>query len=121
MSDPHADDYCVVCDVGPDAGRTMHPVVSIEDGCVCENCVDAQSGPFPAGFDPLEPEADNLKILCSGCDTVERAEDMAAVGDRMGSQEDDEGDDVVLDVQREYYCSEECAMEAMFGPGVLDG
>lgn len=40
MSDPHANDYCVVCGVGPDAGRTMHPVVSIENGCVCEVCIN---------------------------------------------------------------------------------
>lgn len=41
MTDPHADDYCVVCGQRPEPdGPVMHPVASISDGCVCEECVD---------------------------------------------------------------------------------
>lgn len=36
--DPHADDFCVVCGRSPETGLTMHPVVSIENGTVCEVC-----------------------------------------------------------------------------------
>jgi hypothetical protein len=39
--DPHADDFCVVCGRHPKPGLTMHPVVSIENGTVCEVCTHA--------------------------------------------------------------------------------
>lgn len=46
MSDPHSDDYCVVCKQGVEEGVTMHPVVSIDDGCVCESCINNASKHF---------------------------------------------------------------------------
>lgn len=39
-TDPHAADYCVVCGSGPEIGRMMHPVAGIENGCVCEECIN---------------------------------------------------------------------------------
>jgi len=40
MTDPHADDFCVVCKRGPTPeGPTMHPVATIENGYVCGDCI----------------------------------------------------------------------------------
>jgi len=39
--DPHEDDFCVVCGRHPEPGLTMHPVVSVENGTVCEVCTHA--------------------------------------------------------------------------------
>lgn len=38
MSDPHADNYCVVCNRSPQVGMRMHPVNTLENGCVCGKC-----------------------------------------------------------------------------------
>lgn len=39
--DPHADDECVVCGRGASVeGPVMHPIASIENGYVCEGCMD---------------------------------------------------------------------------------
>jgi len=54
MSDPHADDFCVVCGRHPEPGLLMHPVVGIENGTVCGICVQAVEGvanPFCAYCD----------------------------------------------------------------------
>lgn len=40
MSDPHSDDYCVVCKKGPEKHITMHPVKDIDNGYVCQACID---------------------------------------------------------------------------------
>ena len=40
-SDPHENDYCVVCLKGVRRGVTMHPVAGIENGCICEECSNA--------------------------------------------------------------------------------
>lgn len=43
MTDPHADEYCVVCGSEPIPGRLrMYPVVGIEDGCVCTDCIEGE-------------------------------------------------------------------------------
>jgi hypothetical protein len=37
MTNPHRNDYCVVCGDSPSSdGPKMHPVVGIDDGVVCE-------------------------------------------------------------------------------------
>jgi len=41
MTDPHADDFCVVCGDGPEPdGPKMHPVASIENGVICDTHVN---------------------------------------------------------------------------------
>ena len=40
MSDPHADDYCVVCGNPPTVdGPMVHPVASIKNGVICDTHV----------------------------------------------------------------------------------
>lgn len=40
MSDPHSNDYCVVCGETPSVdGPKMHPIPSIECGVICETHV----------------------------------------------------------------------------------
>lgn len=46
MSNPHDNNFCVVCKQGPDKGVTMHPVKTIENGYVCESCIDNASKHF---------------------------------------------------------------------------
>ena len=46
MSDCHSEDYCVVCKQGPEIGYTMHPVKTIDNGYVCQNCIDNASKHF---------------------------------------------------------------------------
>lgn len=41
--EPHENDYCVVCENKTTVeGPKMHPVVSIENGCVCQDCVESK-------------------------------------------------------------------------------
>ena len=41
LRDPHADEYCIRCGAGTDAGRWMHPLPSAEDGAtLCDLCLD---------------------------------------------------------------------------------
>lgn len=47
MSNPHEIDYCVVCGRGPRVGIGMHPVASIEHGCVCEECIGSKESDMP--------------------------------------------------------------------------
>lgn len=40
MTDPHADDYCVVCGQQPSVdGPLVHPVAGIEYGVICDTHV----------------------------------------------------------------------------------
>lgn len=40
MSDPHENDYCVICGETPSSGGpVMHPVASIEYGVICDDHV----------------------------------------------------------------------------------
>lgn len=47
MSNPHEDDFCVVCGREVRIGIGMHPVASIENGCVCEECVGSKESNSP--------------------------------------------------------------------------
>lgn len=48
-SNPHEDDFCVVCKRGPDCGETMNPVRTIDNGCVCSKCITSAEGLIPWG------------------------------------------------------------------------
>lgn len=42
-TDPHEDDYCIVCDRGATAeGPMMYPVNGIENVCICGECVERE-------------------------------------------------------------------------------
>lgn len=43
MSDPHEDDFCVVCGRGPREGVMMHPVRGIKRGYVCQECIEVDA------------------------------------------------------------------------------
>lgn len=46
--DPHSDDYCVVCWRSPTAdGPMMHPVIGVENACVCDDCVEGTRVTLP--------------------------------------------------------------------------
>jgi len=44
MTDPHANDYCVICGATPesDTNTTYHPIASIKDGMICDTHVNEE-------------------------------------------------------------------------------
>ncbi len=48
LTDPHTNDFCVVCKRGPDCGETMFPV-AIKNGYVCGKCITSAASELPWG------------------------------------------------------------------------
>lgn len=46
MTDPHKDDFCVVCKQGVEKQVTMHPIKTIKNGYVCGACINNASKHF---------------------------------------------------------------------------
>lgn len=54
-TDPHADDFCVVCGRGATVtGPSMYPVSDIKDGCICDGCIEDDRVPDTRQHDTIE-------------------------------------------------------------------
>ena len=78
------------------------------------------SGMKAGGFSPLPAEADDKPVVCAECGTVAPASDMTTAYDRIESVELDDGREAVVETSRQYVCSEDCTMDAMFAEEIAE-